>query len=86
MPGPLFWPLLPLHLLALTVLLIRAAFSGLSGPVARGIIDSLRRLPEVWRERRDIQATRTASIADVARWLIWNPLTYLRRAPVSIRQ
>jgi N-acetylglucosaminyl-diphospho-decaprenol L-rhamnosyltransferase len=81
MPGLLFWPLLPLHALAMAGLWLRAMHSGMGPAVSRGIADALRALPLVWQQRRAIQLARRAGSLQVARWLVWNPLVYLRRAP-----
>lgn len=86
MPGPLFWLLLPVHISALMILLVKAISRGNSGPVFRGICDAATGLPQIWRKRRAVQQQRTASTCDIARSLCWNPITYLRRLPVMFRR
>ena len=80
MPGPLFWPLLPVHLLANLMVLQRSLVQGTFRPTARGLLDGFRGLGPIWAARRDIQRKRCASTADIARALTWSPMTLLRRA------
>ncbi|MEX2615907.1 MAG: glycosyltransferase family 2 protein [Alphaproteobacteria bacterium] len=83
MPGMLFWLLLPFHCGAFVVLTLKSAFRGNRVPVLKGIRDGLRGIPAAVQKRRALQAGRTVSIAEIAGALCWNPLTYLRRRPVS---
>lgn len=74
MPWPLFWGLLPLHVL-LNVLSLAVAFVlGRAGPVWRAKRDALRALPAVWRARRRVQATRRAGSLAILRYLKWSLL------------
>jgi N-acetylglucosaminyl-diphospho-decaprenol L-rhamnosyltransferase len=76
MPGPLFWPLLPLH--ALAVLL----WAGRLGrPAWAGIREALAGMPVIWSSRLTLQRARRAPWWRIARALSFNPLAYLRRAP-----
>jgi len=81
MPGPLFWPLLPLHVLMLALLMLRAVHGGMATPVACGILTGLRATPAMWSSRRVLQRGRRAPWWRIAAALTWNPVTYLRRAP-----
>ena len=83
MPGPLFWPLLPVHLAASLLLLLRAAGRGTLGPTWRGMTDGLRGLGPIWASRRRIQRRRRASVLEIARALQWSPLAPLRRGPAN---
>ena len=76
MPGPLFWSLLPFHIV--TALLWAAH---LGKPGWHGLWMALRGLPRVWGSRTALQRTRQAPWWRIARALSWNPLSYLRRAP-----
>ena len=76
MPGPLFWPLLPFHIL--TVLLWAAR---LGKPGWEGLRMGLRGLPAIWASRIALQRTRQVRWWRIARALRWNPLAYVRRAP-----
>ncbi len=81
MPAALFWPLLPLHLLATAILLLQAWRGGQGGAFARGLRDALAGLPRVRAERRAIRAARRAGLREIARALSWSPLALLRRSP-----
>lgn len=78
-PPILLWTTLPLHVLATAVMGARAILGGYSGPFRRALDDALKALPRVRRERRTIQAARTASSADIARLMTWSPLAALKR-------
>ena len=73
MPGPLFWPLLAGHAVLQLLLLLRAATRGAAAPMARGLLDAVRHLRPVWRERQRIQAMRTVPWWRIARALTWSP-------------
>ncbi len=83
MPGPLFWPLLPLCCCALLYLWLRNIQKGTALQFWQGIRDALRGLPGAWAKRRRIQATRIASASAIAVTLTWNPFEYMRRAPAN---
>ncbi|MEL3892193.1 glycosyltransferase family 2 protein [Ferrovibrio sp. MS7] len=83
MPWPIFWPLMPLHLIVLLLLWLRALSRGMGGTVARGIGDGLAGLGRVWLARRKIQARRRASLWAIARALTWDLREYLTRAPAN---
>jgi N-acetylglucosaminyl-diphospho-decaprenol L-rhamnosyltransferase len=78
MPGPLFWPLLPLHFLSVA---LRAVMVGKFSSVCAGVISALRGLSHVWESRQAIQRVRRATWWQIAVVLSWNPIAYLRRAP-----
>ncbi len=81
MPPALFWPLLPLHVLALAFLMLKAIATGKAFPVGTGIVEGVAGLPSIWSSRRSLQRARRAGWGRIAAALTWNPLTYLRRAP-----
>jgi N-acetylglucosaminyl-diphospho-decaprenol L-rhamnosyltransferase len=78
-PGPLFWLLIPWHILLVLLLLARAASRGRLSIEMKGVRDGVRDMPRVWRQRRAIQASRRISWIRAAGALTWNPLTALRR-------
>lgn len=84
MPGPLFWPLLPVHLVVLAVLASRAILRGDAAATLRGIGAAFAGLSGVWAMRRRIQSGRRATVRDIFRAMCWSPWTYLRRAPFPI--
>jgi GT2 family glycosyltransferase len=79
MPGPLFWPLLPVHLGALFLLLVKASLRGEGACVARGLRDAICELPTVWKKRKTIQDQRQTSVACIAKALVWNLGAYVRK-------
>lgn len=76
MPGPLFWPLLPFHVLTLLLWAAR-----LGNPAWDGIRTALEGMPAIWASRSTLQRTRRAPWWRIAFALSWNPIAYLRRAP-----
>lgn len=81
MPGALMWLLLPAHLIttALVATLAPIRRRGLGG--WRGIIAGLDGIGPIWKSRRELQATRKASLSDIAAALAWSPdLFFTRRA------
>lgn len=81
MPGALFWPLLPFHMVMLTAYGIMAGLRGRSRLFLRSIHDAICGLPVAWQQRRTIQASRVARWQDIADVLSWNPLHCLLRRP-----
>lgn len=65
MPGVLFWPLLPLHVLLNGAVLLLFTRRGQGGVVFRAILDAVTGLPRVWRKRQQVQATRQVGLADL---------------------
>jgi len=84
MPGPLFWPLFPLHLLANLALLILAVPQGRAAGVLAGILAGLRGMSAFWRERRKIHGAAIAGPCAIARALTWSPIKLLKRAIVPL--
>jgi GT2 family glycosyltransferase len=76
MPGPLFWPMLPLHVVAL---LLWAARIG--KPAWAGIWQALNGMGAIWTSRLTLQRARQAPWWRIASALSWNPVDYFRRAP-----
>lgn len=69
MPGVLFWVLLPLHVLLNFVSVAHFSMRGQGKVIWRAKRDAIKRIPEMWRKRRRIQASRRASIIDIWRVL-----------------
>lgn len=82
MPGLLFWPLLPAHLLAGAAAATAALLTGRGVAAWRGIIAGLAGLGPIWRSRLNVQRARNASTGDIARALAWDPTALLSRRPV----
>jgi N-acetylglucosaminyl-diphospho-decaprenol L-rhamnosyltransferase len=81
MPSLLFWPLLPLHILALGFLMSRAAATGMARPVGQGILEGLAGMPSIWPSRRHEQRNRWVSWKQIGSAVSWNPIAYWRHAP-----
>jgi N-acetylglucosaminyl-diphospho-decaprenol L-rhamnosyltransferase len=79
MPPALFWPMLPVHLLASLATAIPAASKGELGAFARGLRDGLRGLPAAFGKRRRVQSARLGSLLPA---LCWWPFAALGRRPV----
>ncbi len=82
MPAPLFWPLLPAHLVLSAAAVTWVLFTGRGWSAWRGLIAGFGGWPKTWQARRDVQRTRTASTGDIAHMLAWNPLVVLGRKPI----
>ena len=78
-PPLLLWLTLPFHLAATVAAWIRATVQGHAAPVEEGLEAAIRGLPEVWRQRRAVQASRRVSSLKIAAMMVWNPLAALQR-------
>jgi GT2 family glycosyltransferase len=78
-PPLLFWLTLPFHFIATLGAWLRATIQGHGEPVERGLEDAVKGLPEIWRSRQELQATRKASSEDIGVMMVWNPLDALAR-------
>jgi GT2 family glycosyltransferase len=78
-PGPLLWLLLPYHLVLNLYLLVVAVRIGRLRTMLRAYEAALRGLPEVWGDRRRVQAQRRIGLGEAARQLKWSPLALKRR-------
>ena len=76
MPPLLFWSLLPAHLLMNLFFVAKFAPTPVGEPYRRGIIDGLRAMPALRRER---QGRPTLTSRRFARLLVWSPLALIRR-------
>jgi GT2 family glycosyltransferase len=82
MPAPLFWPLLPVHLLLTSAAATIALLAGRGFAAWRGLAAGVAGLAETWRTRREIQRGRTVSAGEIARMLAWSPLVFIGRRPL----
>lgn len=80
MPAALFWPLAPLHALAIVLLILRDIGRGYGSAAFAAARDAAVGLPAVWRKREAIQKTRRVPVAHIARAFAWSPLAPARRA------
>lgn len=78
MPGALFWLLLPLHLVLNLVEVAVATFRGQGRVSLRAKKDAVLGLTRIWGYRREVQAARVASLAQ-----IWKALN---KQPFPIRR
>jgi GT2 family glycosyltransferase len=69
MPGALFWLLLPLHMIVNLASILASIFlfpiRGKGKVLLRAKRDALIGIPFMWRKRRNIQASRVASISEI---------------------
>ncbi len=82
-PGP-FLCFLPLHILLVAALVVRALGTGRARPVARGLWHALKGLPAMTGKRRSIHAQRKAGTWQVLAACSWN-WRALRRHLVDVR-
>jgi N-acetylglucosaminyl-diphospho-decaprenol L-rhamnosyltransferase len=78
-PPVLFWLTGPFHIAATLAIWTRVTMEGHADPVEQGLEAALKALPEMWRSRRAVQATRRVSSLAIARMMVWNPLDILKR-------
>jgi N-acetylglucosaminyl-diphospho-decaprenol L-rhamnosyltransferase len=71
---------LPFHLLFRMAFLARAVGRGTHRECLRGLRDAIAGLGPIVTSRRGLQASRTASIGDIARALTWSPIKLLSRS------
>jgi len=82
MPGPLFWSLLPLHIIFVLICALRTTSKCRNPAAWDGLRDCLRGLSYVWRQRRQIQRNRCVSWLYIARRIAWSPFAVTKRAIV----
>lgn len=80
MPGPLFWPLLPVHIAANLGALVIALSRGRGRPARQGLGEAVIGIGPIWRARRDLQRHRRVSAWHIARVIAWSPFALFRRA------
>jgi N-acetylglucosaminyl-diphospho-decaprenol L-rhamnosyltransferase len=85
MPAPLFWLLLPVHLMLGGAACTAAAFTGGGLAAWRGFLAGLAGVGPIWRTRQEVQRTRKVSANAIARRLAWSPLVFFGRKPVIFR-
>ena len=81
-PSYLFFIIVPLLIAASGYLYFR---SPLGGAIRLGVRDAFADLPRVWKQRAQIQRSRTASTGEIARAISWS-ITALRKKTISLRE
>ena len=84
-PGLLFYIIMPLHIAAAVYLYFRLLRSPVAEALRSGIRDGFADLPRVWKQRAQIQRSRTASVGDIARAINWS-ISALRKRAISLRE
>ena len=84
-PGLLFYIIMPLHIAAAVYLYFRLLRSPVAEALRSGIRDGFADLPRVWKQRAQIQRSRTASVGDIARAINWS-ISSLRKRAISLRE
>jgi GT2 family glycosyltransferase len=69
----------PFHIAATLAVWARATLHGRAAPVEQALGAALRGLPEIWRSRRSVQASRTVSSWAIGSMMTWNPWFVIRR-------
>ena len=69
MPGVLFPLLLPLHLMANVATIIRFVLRGQANTILHAKWDAMKGIPRMWKKRRMIQASRSATTTEIWRAL-----------------
>lgn len=69
MPLVLFWLLLPLHLMVNVATIIRFALRGQGSTIVRAKWDAVKGIPRMWRKRKLIQASHSATTDEIWRVL-----------------
>jgi len=72
-PFWLYWPFLPLHILANLYLLIRTPFTGITKPYIKALIHGYGGLPAFKADRQVLQKNRSVSYAQLSRAVEWSP-------------
>ncbi len=67
MPGVLFWLFLPLHLAMNLAVLAAVVLRGQGRAILCAKWDAIKGIPKMWRKRRQVQATRTATLGEIWR-------------------
>jgi N-acetylglucosaminyl-diphospho-decaprenol L-rhamnosyltransferase len=78
-PPILFWLTFLFHIVATLAVWARATMEGRADPVEQGLEAAIKALPEMWRSRRAVQATRRVSSLAIVRMMVWSPLDILQR-------
>lgn len=70
MPGPLFWPLLPLHILSV---LLRAVCIGNHTSIRRGFLSAARNISGIWASRRVLHLLQLLECSSASRRVSYDP-------------
>ncbi len=88
-PPLLLWLTLPFHMAATLAVWARATAQGRAAAVEQGLEAAFRGLPDIWRSRRRVQASRKASSWAIGRMMTWSPWSVIRRRgtirPINFR-
>ena len=80
-PGPIFYVMAPLSLVLFFGLALEKTRMGRGTAAMTGMIDALKDIGRVWRQRREIQASRTQNSGSIYSSMCWSPLNMIRRGP-----
>jgi N-acetylglucosaminyl-diphospho-decaprenol L-rhamnosyltransferase len=83
-PGWLLCVVAPLHIAFIAYLLVRFGRSSTASAIRQGLLAGFAGLPGACKQRRKIQAARTASIGDIARAINWS-IPALRKRKIILR-
>lgn len=80
-PGPMLWPVLILHYLAIGTQIFIARRSPAAHRTLTAMVRATRHLDTAWKARAAVQATRTVSWVEIARAMTWNPRNVTKMRP-----
>lgn len=78
-PFWLYWPFLPLHMLANFYLLVRTPMFGVTKPFIKAILHGYLGLGQFKDDRKNILKTRNVSYVNLAKSMVWSPFKILSR-------
>lgn len=81
MPGPLLVITFPVWIGGTIAILARGLVTGRFGATLRGLLAAFGGIGPQLEKRRKLKGLRRATVAEIARVLCWNPLTFLQRKP-----
>ena len=79
MPGRLLVLTFPVWVLGTLAILLRGLATGRFGATIKGLAAAFADLGPALASRRDLKRRRKASVAEIAKALSWNPLSFLAR-------
>jgi GT2 family glycosyltransferase len=83
-PGWLLCVVAPLYIAFSAYLFFRFGRSSTASAIRKGVLAGFAGLPGAWKQRREIQSARTASIGDIARAINWS-IPALRQKKIVLR-
>lgn len=80
-PGPIFLAIAPLTFITVTLLAVDKMRIGKSRPAMTGIIDAIKDIKRVWKERKHVQSSTNVTCFQIYQSMCWSPVKLIRRSP-----